>query len=254
LGIIFAAALWLIVPFAIVIPGIMAIQLYGSQLPTADKAYPTLIRNLIPLGVRGFIFAALTGAVISSLASVLNSASTIFTMDLYKRYWRKNAPQKSLVLMGRLTTVAFVLISCLIAPRLTNPKFGGIFRYIQEFQGFISPGILAAFAFGFVSKTVPPSAGVAALVLNVPIYGLLLVFCSGTFESLTVIKIAFLNRMALTFGVIVTVMALITLFKPLREPKTMPVKQDMDMTSSPLVAWLGVGVIIGVAVFFIIFW
>ena len=84
LGIIFAASLWLLVPFAIVIPGIMAVQLYGDQLTLSDKAYPLLIRNLVPAGLRGFIFAALAGAVISSMASMLNSASTVFTMDLYK--------------------------------------------------------------------------------------------------------------------------------------------------------------------------
>lgn len=254
LGIIFAAALWLIVPFAIVFPGIMAVQLYGDQLATPDKAYPTLIRNLVPSGLRGFIFAAIAAAVISSLASMLNSASTIFTMDLCKRYWLKNASQKHLVFSGRVMTIAFVLVGCMIAPQLDNPKFGGIFKYIQEFQGFISPGILAAFVFGFIFKRAPASAGVAALLLNVPIYGLLYVFFAGTFESLTMVKIAFLNRMAITFIIIIIVMALITVYKPLPQPKTMPVKQDIDMTHSPAVVWLGSVVIAAVVAFYIIFW
>jgi solute:Na+ symporter, SSS family len=254
LGIIFAAALWLIVPFAIVFPGIMAVQLYGDQIVTPDKAYPTLIRNLVPLGLRGFIFAALAGAVISSLASMLNSASTIFTMDLCKRYWFKSASQRWLVLIGRVMTIIFVMLGCLIAPQLIHPKFGGIFKYIQEFQGFISPGILAAFVFGFVFKRAPASAGVAALLLNVPIYGLLYVFCAGTFESLTIVKIAFLNRMAITFVVTSVVMGLITVFKPLAQPKVMPVKQDIDMTRTPAVAWLGAAVIAAVVAFYIIFW
>jgi len=105
LGIIFAAALWLIVPFAIVFPGIMAVQLYGDKLSTPDQAYPMLIRNLIPAGLRGFMFAAICGAVMSSLASMLNSASTIFTMDLYKRRFNKDASQKTLVTMGRAEIV-----------------------------------------------------------------------------------------------------------------------------------------------------
>ena len=213
LGIVFAAALWLLVPFAIVMPGIMAVQLYGDQLGSADQAYPTLIRNLIPPGLRGFMFAAICGAVISSLASMLNSASTIFTMDLYKRHLHRNAPQTLLVAIGRMMTVVFVVISCLIAPQLI--KFdAGIFHYIQEFQGFISPGILAAFVFGFVVRRAPPSAAVTALLLNVPVYALLWYRYDN---------IAFLNRMAITFGVVIAAMAVITVLKPLKAPKTMPV-------------------------------
>ena len=134
LGIIFAAALWLLVPFAIVLPGVMALQLYGDQMGTADQAYPLLIKNLIPVGLRGFMFAAISGAVMSSLASMLNSASTIFTMDLYRRCWRENASQKALLTIGRATTVLFVITGCLIAPNLADPRFKGVFNYIQEFQ------------------------------------------------------------------------------------------------------------------------
>ncbi|MHC4396124.1 MAG: solute:sodium symporter family transporter [Planctomycetota bacterium] len=246
LGIIFAASLWLIVPFAIVLPGIMAVQLYGDQLTSADQAYPMLIRNLIPAGLKGFIFAALSGAVISSIASMLNSASTIFTMDLYKRYWHKDASQRTLVRMGRIVTVLFVVIGCLIAPHLGDPRLKGVFHYIQEFQGYISPGILAAFVFGFIFKRAPALAGVTALLLNVPLYG----FLQWQYGE----KVAFLNRMAITFGVIVLVMSLIACVKPLPEPKVMPVKEDLDMSSSPLVLWLGGAVIVGVIVFYIIFW
>lgn len=245
LGIIFAAALWLIVPFAIVIPGIMAVQLYGDQLITPDKAYPMLIRNLIPMGLRGFIFAAISGAVISSLASMLNSASTIFTMDLYKRYWNKTAPQKSLISIGRIMTVIFVIIGCIIAPQLANPRFKGIFHYIQEFQGYISPGILAAFVFGFVVKRAPAISGVIALLVSVPVYG----FLQWQFN-----EIAFLNRMAITFGAIILIMALITILNPLDKPKKMPINEKFDMRPAPSVVWLGSAVIACVIGFYIIFW
>ena len=137
-GILFAAFLKLTIPFIIIFPGIMAFQLYKDQLTaTTDAAYPLLIKNLIPLGLRGFIFAAISGAVVSTLASMLNSGSTILTVDLYKRHLNKNASQKSIVTMGRIATVLFVVIVCLIAPKLGNPKFKGIFNYIQEFQGYI---------------------------------------------------------------------------------------------------------------------
>ncbi len=246
LGIIFAACIKLIIPFIIIFPGIMAVQLYGSTMSfTSDAAYPLLIRNLIPQGLKGFIFAAISGAVISSLASMLNSASAIFTMDLYNRHWKKNVSAKTLVTTGRITTLLFVLIGCLIAPQLGAGRFQGIFNYIQEFQGFISPGILAAFVFGLAIKRTPPSAGVTALLLTIPVYGILLIF----FEN-----IAFLNRMAITFVILVLAMALITVVKPLTEPKILPEKKDFDMKPAPSVTGLGIGVISITVVLYIIFW
>ena len=121
-----AAALWLLVPFAIVMPGAVAHQLYGAARQRPDQAYPMLIRELVPAGLRGFILAALAGAVISTLASVLNSASTLFTMDLYKRFFRKGAGQGELVSVGRVTTVAALVLAAVLA---TSPflKGGGFF-------------------------------------------------------------------------------------------------------------------------------
>lgn len=259
LGIIFAAALKLLIPFIIIFPGIMAFQLYESQLSAnTDAAYPLLIRNLIPSGLRGFIFAAIAGAVISSLASMLNSASSIFTMDLYKRYWKKDASGKALVTMGRITTLIFVVIGCLIAPNLNHPSLQGIFTYIQEFQGFISPGILAAFAFGFIFKRAPASAGVAALILNPVIYAILLMLYGNlpVFNDLgiTLGQIAFLNRMAITFIIILVVMGSITMLKPLQAPKVMPVRKEFDMRPTPVVLWLGIAVIVMTLILYVIFW
>ncbi|HEX9654774.1 MAG TPA: solute:sodium symporter family transporter [bacterium] len=249
LGIIFAAFLKLLIPFIIIFPGIMAHQLYTEQLTaagaTTDAAYPLLIRNLVTTGLRGFIFAAITGAVISSLASMLNSASTIFTMDLYKRHWKPDASERSLITMGRLTTGIFVLMGCIIAPMLANPKFKGIFNYIQEFQGFLSPGVLAAFIFGLFIKRAPASAGVAALVLCPIVYGFLAIFYS---------EIAFLNRMAITFGIIIAVMVALTLTRPLTQPVTLPVRKEYDMRPAPAVAWLGGTVIVITLALYVIFW
>ncbi|MEN6493391.1 MAG: sodium/solute symporter [Thermoguttaceae bacterium] len=244
MGIILAAALWLIVPFAIVMPGLVALQLFGSELTSPDHAFPTLIVRLVPDGLRGFIFAAIAGAVISSLASMLNSASTIFTIDLYKRHWVKDASSHALIVQGRIMTVVFVVMGCLIAPRLADPRFGGVFRYIQEFQGYISPGILAAFVFGFIVKQTPPAAGVAALLVTAPAYGLL---------HWQLPQVAFLNRMAIAFGIVLLTMTLITMFKPLEKPKEMPVTSDIDLRPAPSVLWLGMLVIAAVGAFFVIF-
>jgi SSS family solute:Na+ symporter len=244
-GVIFAAAIKIIIPFVIVFPGIMAYQLYGSSMSNTDAAYPLLIKNLIPAGVRGFMLAAIAGAVISSLASMLNSASTIFTLDLYKVYIKKDASQKNLVLTGRLMTILFVLIGCIIAPSLGDPKFMGIFTYIQEFQGYISPGILAAFVFGIIVKKAPPAAGVVALLACVPIYG----FLQWQFG-----EIAFLNRMAITFVIIILLMTLITLVKPLKEPIQLPKRKDIDLSPTPQLVWWGGAVIFITLILYAIFW
>lgn len=244
-GIIFAAAIKIIIPFVIVFPGIIAAQLYGDSMSNTDAAYPLLIKNLIPNGLRGFMLAAIAGAVISSLASMLNSASTIFTLDLYKVYVNKNASQKKLVSIGRIMTVLFVFLGCLIAPFLGDPNFLGIFTYIQEFQGYISPGILAAFVFGIIVKKAPPAAGVVALIACVPVYG----FLQWQFG-----EIAFLNRMAITFGIILLLMTAITLIIPLKTPVQLPKRNDIDLTPAPQLIWLGASVIVVTLILYGIFW
>jgi len=248
LGVIFAASLKLLVPFAIVFPGIMAFQLYGDQMTGAsgtDAAYPLLIRNLVGPGVRAFVFAAISGAVISSLASMLNSASTIFTMDLVKRHFAPAASHRQLIWTGRVSTIVFVLLGCVIAPKLGDPMFQGIFTYIQEFQGYISPGILAVFVFGMIFKRAPAAAGVTGLIMTVPVYG----FLQWQFG-----EIAFLNRMAITFAVILATMLVITLISPLNEPKLMPVRENFDMKISRSVKWMGSVVILVTIALYLIFW
>jgi solute:Na+ symporter, SSS family len=268
-GVIFAAALKLIIPFVIVVPGIMCWKLYPAELTdTTDAAYPVLIRELIPSGLRGFMLAALAGAVMSSLASMLNSASTIFTMDLYKRFLRPNAPDHRLLTVGRISTVVFVVIGCLIAPMLASPAFKGVFHYIQDFQGFISPGILTAFVFGLIIKRTPAAAAITAMLLNVPVYGALhlksvqvaLIKVMPFLRSVEmvngeeVVTIAFLNQMAVTATCLVLAMAIVTLIKPLKEPVKMPVNEDINLESSPIVPVLGTIVILITIALYVVFW
>jgi len=162
-------------------------------------------------------------------------------MDIYKVHIKKDASPKSLVSTGRIATAIFVVIGCLVAPRLGG--FKGIFHFIQEFQGYISPGILAAFVFGMIVRKAPPAAGVCALLLNAPIYGAL-----HLLPKLDIIpSFAFLNRMAITFAIIIAVMALITLAKPLPQPKVLSTRTSIDMTGSPTVKIFG-GLIIAVTI------
>jgi SSS family solute:Na+ symporter len=160
-------------------------------------------------------------------------------MDLYKRFFRKGAGQGELVAVGRATTVAALVLAAVLA---TSPFVkGGGFKFIQEFQGYVSPGIVAAFVFGFVVPKAPPLAGLAALVLSAPVYGLF---------WLAWPDVAYLHRMLATLGVLLAVMGGITIVHPLAEPRRLPVREGFDMRSSRPALAGGVAVILAVLVFF----
>ncbi len=179
-GIIFAAFLKMLIPFIVVVPGIIAYVMYQDQLFGAveafetatgglnnDSAYPWLIRTFVPTGLKGLVVAALAAAIVSSLASMLNSTSTIFTMDIYKPYMNPNASQKSLVNVGRLTAGIALIIALILAPML-----GGIdqvFQYIQEYTGLVSPGILAVFLMGLFWKKANNKGAIWGVLVSIPI-------------------------------------------------------------------------------------
>jgi SSS family solute:Na+ symporter len=211
-----------------------------------DAAFPVLIKNLLPAGsgLKGFVLAAIFGAVVSSLASMLNSSSTIFAMDIYRKI-KKKPTQFELVSVGRICVVAFVFIAMLIAPRLDNPKFGGIFTFIQEFQGFISPGILAIFLFGVLVHRAPRACGTVGLIINPILYGAL---------KYVAPNIAFLNRMAICFFVILAVLALMTVLRPLPSPVTLPVNEGMDMRTDRRTKIFGLAVVLLTLSLYLTFW
>ncbi len=145
-GMLFAGVIKLFIPFLVVIPGIVAFAM-NAPLDKADEAYPWLVSNLLPNGIKGITLAALTAAIVSSLASMMNSISTIFTMDIYRMYIRPEASQRKLVVTGRLASGLSLLVAVIIAPLLTG--LDQAFQYIQEFTGFVSPGALSIFLAGF---------------------------------------------------------------------------------------------------------
>jgi SSS family solute:Na+ symporter len=209
-----------------------------------DAAFPMLLRKLMKPGITWFVLAAIFGAVVSSLASMLNSASTIATIDIFQKL-KPHSSQDALVGVGKFFTILFVLISCLIAPNLGNPAFGGIFTFIQEFQGFISPGVLMVFLFGFLVPRAPRFLGWLGILVNVLLYGYLYLFQSG---------IPFLNRMAICFGVVFVVMMGITLIKPLAQPVVMPTTDLIALESSKKAKVFGIGVVIATLVLYLLFW
>lgn len=181
-GIVLAAFLKLIIPFIVVIPGIAAFVIVNDpemlarlgvegllNMPSAgaaDKAYPWLIQFL-PAGLKGLAFVALTAAIVSSLASMLNSTATIFTMDIYKQYINKNADDRKTVNVGRITSAVALITGAIVAPLL-----GGInqaFQFIQEYTGVVSPGILAIFILGLFWKKTTNQAAIWGALLSIPI-------------------------------------------------------------------------------------
>lgn len=254
LGMIFAGALWLLVPFAIVMPGLMARQLYGEQIgDKSDAAFPTLIKHLVQPGVRGLLYAAIAGAVTSTLASLLNSASTIVTMDVYRRLVNPAATQTRLVWLGRTLTVACMLIGCLLAPQLDDPKFGGVFQFIQQFQGYIWPGVVAAFVHAFLMPRAPGSAGVAALLLGPAIYAVFQ-FTARSEARPGGHELHFLVQVLLTLLIVSAVMLVLTLVRPLAETRRLPAREEISLHTDPVVKIAGLAVIAAVLAFFVVFW
>ncbi len=212
-----------------------------------DTAMAQLLGNVLPqkVGLVGFVLAALLGAVVSSLAAMLNAASTIFSMDIYKKYISPDASQKALVLLGRLCVIVFTFIAIFLAPQLGNPKISNsIFTVIQEGQGFISPGILAVFVFGLLIRKAPPAAGVLGLLTNIVAYGAL---------KLTVPGVQFLNRMAICFGLCIVVMTIITIIKPLAQPIVFKKNTTIDLKSSKGAKIAGIIVIILTLLLYLVF-
>ena len=242
-GIMLAAFIKLIIPFIIIFPGIMAFQLFADQITSGDQAYAVLIKNILPTGLRGIMFAALFGAVMSSLDSMLNSASTIFTMDLYKGVFKPDASPESIVKVGRWATFALIVLGCLIAP--LPARFEGVFEYIQMIWGFISPGIVVVFIFGLVFRRAPLSAAMTGLLISPVLYGILLAEAG---------HIAFLNLMAISFLAVVAAMAIVTFMKPLPEPVTFETRSDIDLTPDPMAKTLGIIVVILTILLYIYFW
>ncbi len=211
-----------------------------------DSAFGTLLKRLLPgTGWAWFVLAALFGAVVSSLASMLNSASTLFTMDIYNKL-RQSASHRELVGIGKLGVLVFAGVALWLAIFLSD-KLDSIFSYIQEFQGFLSPGALAVFVFGFFVPKCPRYFGWLGIAINVVEYGLLKEFCP---------EMAFLNRMAVCLITILIVGALLTLVHHLRggEAVRLENKGIIEMKSSTRAKAFGWVVVLLTVALYIIFW
>ena len=222
-GILLAAGIKLILPLIVVIPGIAAYVMINdpeilaglgdvaqTNMPSmdqADKAYPWLLQFL-PTGLKGLAFAALTAAIVSSLASMLNSTATIFTMDIYKPYIKPDANDRQTVSMGRISAVVALIIASIMAPLL-----GGIdqaFQFIQEYTGVVSPGILAVFVLGLFWKKTTNKAAITGALASIPIAMYFKVAPKGWSSSSLFVDLPFLDQMGLTTLLTLSIIAFIS--------------------------------------------
>ncbi|MEO6176297.1 MAG: sodium/sugar symporter [Flavobacterium circumlabens] len=262
-GILFAAFLKLLVPIIAVLPGIAMFVMHSNgmfqqEMADAagvlkpDHAYPTLM-NLLPAGLKGVALAALTAAIVASLAGKANSISTIFSLDIYKKYFNSQATEKKLVRTGRWCVVVCMIIAAIVAPALKS--LDQAYQFIQEYVGFFSPGVLAVFLLGMFWKKTTPSAGLAGALLTVPLAAILKflpMWTDGAFPDYP-----FLDRMTMVFFLIVFIMVGISLAKPVSEEEAqiheIEVDNSMFKVSSEFI--VGSFIICGILVaLYTVFW
>jgi SSS family solute:Na+ symporter len=243
-GLIFGGYLKLLTPLVVVIPGIVAYVLTKENpLSKPDEAYPWLLGQFVPVGVKGLAFAALIAAIVSSLSSMVNSTATIFSMDIYKQLISKKATETELVLVGRIASIIALVVAVLIAPTLQTLEQA--FQFIQEFTGFISPGIFAIFIFGLFWKRATATSAMWAALLTIPLSLGIKFFLPA---------IPFLNRMGIVFVVLSGLVVLITLFaKGQADPKAFKFEKGLFKTDMAFnVGAIGICAIL--AVLYLRFW
>jgi SSS family solute:Na+ symporter len=227
-GILFAALLKLLIPIIVVIPGIAAFVLYQNGmfqqemldpngLVKPDHAYPVLL-NLLPAGLKGMAFAALTAAIVASLAGKANSISTIFTLDIYKQYIAPKASEKQLIRIGRITIWVAMAIGVIIAPQLRVLEQA--YQFIQEYSSFITPGVFAIFIFGMFWKRTTSAAALTAALLTIPL---------STAGKFLAPDVPFLDRMGIIFLILSAIIIGMTLADPKSKnnPKGLEIDESM---------------------------
>lgn len=241
LGLVFAGLLKIVLPLIVVVPGIVAYAL-DAPLEKPDQAYPWLMHNFIPAGIKGLAFAALVAAIVSSLASMVNSISTIFTMDIFKEYISPRASEVTLVKVGRVTAVAGLVIAVAIAPLLGN--LDQAFQFIQEFTGFVSPGALAIFLVGFFWKRANAQGAIAAAVGT---------FVFSLLMWLLLPEVSFLDRMGYVFLACVLLMLIFGWKSKVDPAKVVVIDPKLFRTTAVFKA-LSLCIIVILSCIYYIFW
>lgn len=275
-GIVFAGFLKLLIPLIVVIPGIIAFVMNADPegnfirgvthdpsfvnaegTVVNDNAAPWLISNFVPAGLKGLVLAALAAAIVSSLASMVNSTSTIFTMDIYKPYLNPGASERTTVTVGRITVAVALIIAVLIAPQLGN--LGQVFQYIQEYTGIVSPGILAVFLTGLFWRWTTNNAAIWGVIASIPIAMYFKVGPNGWAEGSAMeglfITLPFLQQMLYTCLLSIGIIMLISRIEGKGEPdeKGLKLKKDLFKTG-PVFNISSVVIMLILTVLYVVFW
>jgi SSS family solute:Na+ symporter len=260
-GILFAAFLKLLIPVIAVLPGIAMFVLHQEGLfqqemmdstgnVKPDHAYPILM-NLLPVGLKGVAFAALTAAIVASLAGKANSISTIFSLDLYKKFINKDASEKNIVRTGRWAVIISMVIAGIVAPALQT--LDQAYQFIQEYIGFIAPGVLAIFLMGLFWKKTTSNAALTGALLTIPISTVLKflpVMTNGAFPDYP-----FIDRMSITFIAIVIVMVIMSMLMPEKDKSYHEIVIDKKMFNVTPAFAIGSVIIVGIlAALYTVFW
>ncbi|MBP9195516.1 MAG: sodium/solute symporter, partial [Saprospiraceae bacterium] len=237
-GVVTAAIIKMFVPFIVVLPGIAA-YVMKADITKADQAYPWVVNSFVTSGFKGIVVAALVAAIGSSICSMVNSASTIYTLDIHNKFFNKDGSEASQVRTGRLASLGALIIGALMVPALKN--YDQIFQFIQEYTGFISPGILVVFLFGLFWKRTTTNAALAVVVLSLPLsWGLkeLSEGISFMYQDrhylISVGEIPFIHRMGISFLVLsATIIGISMMESKTDSPKAIELRKglfDTDKT------------------------
>src|SRR5688572_243546 len=251
-GILFAAFLKLLIPIIAVLPGIAMYVLHQDGLfqqemrdaagvVKPDHAYPTLM-NLLPPGMKGVAFAALTAAVVASLAGKANSISTIFALDIYKKFINKSASEKNIVATGKWVVIVAMVLAGIVTPLLRT--LDQAYQFIQEYVGFISPGVLAIFLLGLFWKSTTSLAALLGALLTIPVSTLLKFlpyWSNGAFPDFP-----FLDRMTITFVLIIIVMIVTSLLGSRSTTQNEAIEIDLKMMKVSPAFLVGAVIILGI--------
>lgn len=270
-GLLLASFIKILGPIIVVLPGIIAYHLFQGNLQSADSAYPMLVKEVLPESLVGFFAAVLFGAILSSFNSVLNSAVTLFGIDVYKQHINKDAEEKTVVKYGKAFGVILAIVSMFIAPLIANA--GSLFAYLQEINGIYSIPILTIIVVGYLTKHVPAIAAKVGLLSGCLLYILSQFILQPYFidkalanaaavgitdqTALALIKAQayphFLDVMAILFLLNIIIMLVIGKLKPMKEPFVQEYTKQVDITPWKYTKQAGIAIcviVIGVYIYF----
>lgn len=220
-GVLYAGFIKILVPLILVTPGIIAFTMYGNSLENGDMAYTTLVADVLPAPLLGIFAAVMFGAILSSFNSCLNSAATMFSVNIYKPMIKKDASDHQLILVGKYFGFALAVFSIIVAPQISNAP-GGLYEFMQQFLSFFNVPTLAVILIAFNTKRVPPIAAKVSIAVYMVLYGL--------FTFVWDMDLNYLYFVGILFVLIIVIMLLFGKFMPQEEYIPTYVDAPVDMT------------------------